>query len=95
VLSLGARRPFLVRPLGGRHAETEDDDLRGVLDMSPAGGDLLVMGGACQAGWLHAVPKTATPCRSRISAQWRWTSRRGRRDNNPSYYAPRYFNGPK
>jgi alkylated DNA repair dioxygenase AlkB len=95
VLTLGARRPFLVRPLGARHAETEDDDRRGVLDMSPAGGDLLVMGGACQAAWLHAVPKTATPCRSRISAQWRWTSRRGRRDNNPSYYAPRYFNGPK
>jgi alkylated DNA repair dioxygenase AlkB len=93
VLSMGARRPFLVRPLTGRRAETEDDDMRGVLDMSPASGDLLVMGGRCQAAWLHAVPKTSNPVRSRISAQWRWTSRRGTRDTNPSYYAPRYFNG--
>jgi alkylated DNA repair dioxygenase AlkB len=95
VLTMGSKRPFLVRPLTGRRAKADDDDLRGVLDMSPGSGDLLVMGGGCQTAWLHGVPKTATPCRSRISAQWRWTSRRGRRDNNPSYYAPRYFNGPK
>jgi alkylated DNA repair dioxygenase AlkB len=95
VLSTGAPRPFLVRPLTGRRAEADDDDLRGVLDMSPAGGDLLVMGGRCQAAWLHAVPKLRARSRSRISAQWRWTSRRGVKDNNPSYYAPRYFNGPR
>ena len=95
VLTLGARRPFLVRPLAGRRAAKEDDDLRGVLDLSPGSGDLLVMGGRCQAAWLHAVPKATGRCRSRISAQWRWTSRRGTRDTNPSYYAPRYFNGPK
>ena len=95
VLTMGARRPFLVRPLTGRRAEYDDDDMRGVLDLRPASGDLLVMGGRCQAAWLHAVPKVATRCRSRISAQWRWTSRRGPRDNNPGYYAPRYFNGPR
>lgn len=95
VLTMGARRPFLVRPLTGRRAATEDDDMRGVLDMSPGSGDLLVMGGRCQAAWLHAVPKVSGRCGSRISAQWRWTSRRGARDTNPSYYAPRYFNGPK
>jgi alkylated DNA repair dioxygenase AlkB len=95
VLTMGARRPFLVRPLTGRRAETDDDDLRGVLDMSPGSGDLLVMGGRCQSAWLHAVPKVSGRCRSRISAQWRWTSRRGAPDTNPSYYAPRYFNGPK
>lgn len=93
VLTMGARRPFLVGPLTGRRGEA--DDRRGVLDLSPASGDLLVMGGRCQAAWLHAVPKSPSRCRSRISAQWRWTSRRGRRDNNPSYYAPRYFNGPR
>jgi alkylated DNA repair dioxygenase AlkB len=93
VLTMGARRPFLLRPLIGRKAEHEDDDMRGVLDVRPASGDLLVMGGRCQAAWLHAVPKVDGRCRSRISAQWRWTSRRGARDNNPSYYAPRYFNG--
>jgi alkylated DNA repair dioxygenase AlkB len=92
VLTLGAQRPFLIRPLTGERLPASD--MTGVLDVRPAGGDLLVMGGRCQAGWLHAVPKVATRCRSRISAQWRWTSRRGARDNNPSYYAPRYFNGP-
>jgi alkylated DNA repair dioxygenase AlkB len=87
VLTLGARRPFLVRPLDGRR----DDDLRDAVDLCPASGDLLVMGGACQARWLHAVPKVRQRVRSRISAQWRWTSRRGRRDPNPPYSAPRHF----
>ena len=97
VLTMGARRSFLVRPLNGsgQRSEATDHDLRGAFDMSPGSGDLLVMGGGCQAAWLHAVPKATARCRSRISAQWRWTSRRGRRDTNPSYYAPRYFNGPK
>jgi alkylated DNA repair dioxygenase AlkB len=95
VLTMGARRPFLVRPLTGTRAAREDDAMRGVLDMSPGSGDLLVMGGRCQTAWLHAVPKVTGRCRSRISAQWRWTSRRGAPDTNPSYYAPRYFNGPR
>lgn len=89
VLSLGERRHFLVRPLTGRRIEA--DDMTGVLDFRPASGDLLVMGGRCQAAWLHAVPTGPEPRRSRISAQWRWTSRRGRRDPNPSYFAPRRF----
>ena len=55
VLSLGARRPFLLRPLTGRRMEA--DDPTGVIDLSPGSGDLLVMGGRCQAAWLHAVPK--------------------------------------
>jgi alkylated DNA repair dioxygenase AlkB len=89
VFSLGAQRQFLVKPLGsGRYA---DDDVSGALDFHPAGGDLLVMGGRCQADYLHAVPKTRGASRSRISAQWRYTSRRGRPDTNPSYYAPRHF----
>jgi alkylated DNA repair dioxygenase AlkB len=89
VLTMGARRPWLMRPLTGRRAEA--DDLTGVIDLTPSSGDLLVMGGRCQAAWLHAVPQTRTPSRSRVSAQWRWTSRRGRRDPNPSFYAPRHF----
>jgi alkylated DNA repair dioxygenase AlkB len=89
VLTLGARRPWLMRPLTGRRAD--DDDLRDAFDLSPASGDLLVMGGRCQAAWLHAVPKVPTRVRSRISVQWRWTSRRGRPDTSPSYYAPRHF----
>ncbi len=91
VLTLGARRPWLVRPLTGRRA-ADDTDLADALDLSPASGDLLVLGGATQDAWLHAVPKTRAS-RSRISAQWRWTSRRGRPDGNPSYYAPRHYTG--
>ena len=89
VLSLGAQRSFLLRPLTSRRAEA--DDMRGVLDVRPAGGDLLVMGGRCQAAWLHGVPQRPEPARSRISVQWRWTSRTGRRDPNPTYSAPRHF----
>jgi alkylated DNA repair dioxygenase AlkB len=90
VLSLGATRPWLVRPLTGQRA-ADDEDVTSVLDFRPAGGDLLVMGGRCQAAWLHAVPKVRTRTASRVSVQWRWTSRRGRKDTNPSYYAPRHF----
>jgi alkylated DNA repair dioxygenase AlkB len=90
VLTMGARRPFLVAPLTGRRPQTEEDrtDVR---DLRPGSGDLLVMGGRCQAAWLHAVPQVRTRSASRVSAQWRWTSRRGRRDPNPGFYAPRYF----
>jgi alkylated DNA repair dioxygenase AlkB len=91
VLTMGAQRSWLMRPLTGRRTEAEDDDGTGVIDLAPASGDLLVMGGRCQAAYLHAVPKLTTRVRSRISAQWRYTSRRGRRDPNPSYYAPRHF----
>jgi alkylated DNA repair dioxygenase AlkB len=89
VLTLGARRPFLMRPLTGRKAEA--DDMTGVIDLSPAAGDLLVMGGRCQAAWLHAVPQVRGRSAARVSAQWRWTSRRGRRDPHPGFYAPRHF----
>jgi alkylated DNA repair dioxygenase AlkB len=90
VLSMGAQRPWLMRPLTGRRSD-EDDDGADVIDLSPASGDLLVMGGRCQAAYLHSVPKLTGRVRSRISAQWRYTSRRGRRDPNPGYYAPRHF----
>jgi alkylated DNA repair dioxygenase AlkB len=89
VLTLGARRPWLMRPLTGHKADS--DDWTGVIDLQPAAGDLLVMGGRCQAAWLHAVPQVRGRCAGRVSAQWRWTSRRGRRDPNPGFYAPRYF----
>jgi alkylated DNA repair dioxygenase AlkB len=91
VLTLGARRPWLMRPITGRREAVEDDDLANAIDLRPASGDLLVMGGRCQADWLHAVPKVRGRVRSRVSAQWRWTSRRGQRDRNPSFYAPRHF----
>ena len=88
VLTFGARRPWRLRPLrGGR----PDDDLSDAVELRPAAGDLLVMGGRCQADWLHTVPRLPQRCEGRISAQWRWTSRRGRRDTQPGYFAPRQF----
>jgi alkylated DNA repair dioxygenase AlkB len=91
VLTLGAHRPWLVRPITGRRESFEDDDLSNVIDLSPRSGDLLVMGGRTQADWLHAVPKVRGRVTSRISAQWRWTSKRGTRDTMPGFYAPRNF----
>jgi alkylated DNA repair dioxygenase AlkB len=82
VLSLGAQRPWYLRPETGRQRFTDDDELRDVVDIAPAGGDLLVMGGACQRHWLHAVPPVATAVGGRVSAQWRWTSRRGEPDQS-------------
>lgn len=62
IVTMGATRPFLVRPKGGGRS----------MDLRPASGDLLVMGGACQAYFEHAVPKSASVSGARISASWRW-----------------------
>ncbi|MGE0879384.1 MAG: alpha-ketoglutarate-dependent dioxygenase AlkB [Acidimicrobiia bacterium] len=89
VLTFGATRPWLVKPItGGRRF---DDDLSGAIDVRPASGDLLVMGGRCQQDWVHAVPKAQTRVAERISAQWRWTSGRGARDTNPGFRSARRF----
>jgi alkylated DNA repair dioxygenase AlkB len=66
VLTSGARRPFLVRPKGGGRS----------VDLAPASGDLLVMGGACQARWEHGVPKVAQ-AGARVSVSWRWSAGSG------------------
>jgi alkylated DNA repair dioxygenase AlkB len=47
IVSLGARRPLLVRPRGGGPSRRFD----------LGRGDLFVMGGTCQACFEHAVPK--------------------------------------
>ena len=95
ILTLGARRPWLLQPRGGRDRFRDDSAARPI-DLSPAGGDLLVMGGRAQTNWLHAVPKvrTAQPL-GRISAQWRWTSKTGMPEQQPSYSAPRHFSQPR
>ena len=61
IVTLGARRPFLIRPKGGGRS----------IDIAPAAGDLLVMGGACQMRWEHSVPKKRSSG-PRISCSWRW-----------------------
>lgn len=50
ILSVGARRRFLLRPTGGRTSHT----------FHFGGGDLLVMGGTCQETFEHALPKMAS-----------------------------------
>jgi len=65
IVTLGTHRPFLVRPTGGGPS----------IDLAPASGDLLVMGGAAQRDWEHAVPKTSRTG-PRVSVSWRWTSGR-------------------
>src|SRR3954471_13601912 len=63
ILTLGAPRPFLLRPKGGGRS----------IDLSPGSGDLLVMGGACQMQWEHSVPKKRSSG-PRISLSWRWSA---------------------
>jgi len=60
LVSLGAPRPFKLRPKGGGAS----------LTYLPGPGDLLVMGGSCQRTWDHAVPKVAA-AGPRISIQFR------------------------
>jgi alkylated DNA repair dioxygenase AlkB len=57
-VSLGARRRFLLRRRGTAAAAQV---------LEPGCGDLVVMGGACQAEWEHMVPKTAKPVGARMS----------------------------
>jgi alkylated DNA repair dioxygenase AlkB len=95
ILTLGAQRPWLLQPRGGKDRFDEGTPA-GTIDLSPAGGDLLVMGGSAQTNWLHAVPKvhTVKPL-GRISAQWRWTSKTGMPEQQPGYSAPRHFSRPR
>ena len=60
ILSLGARRRFLLRPAAGGPSRRFD----------LGGGDLLVMGGVCQRTWRHGIPKVRA-AGPRISIQFR------------------------
>lgn len=91
ILSLGAQRPWHLRPRAGRYDDLDDPDRGATHDLDPASGDLVVLGGRCQADWLHAVPKVHRPIGPRISVQWRWTSRRGRPEEGPNFGDPRFF----
>ena len=67
LVSLGAARPFLLRPLGGGKSR------KFVL----GSGDLLVMGGNCQHRFEHAVPKLTRPTAPRLSITFRHESPEG------------------
>lgn len=60
LVSLGAARPFRLRPKGGGRS----------IGLLPGPGDLLVMGGSCQRTWQHSVPKVRG-VGPRISVQFR------------------------
>ena len=90
ILTLGARRPWLLRPWAAKFDGRDQREGRGAThDLQPGGGDLIVMGGRCQADWQHSVPylqgRAVAP---RISLQWRWTSRTGRPFRGAAYGAP-------
>jgi alkylated DNA repair dioxygenase AlkB len=63
VLSLGGPRRFLLRPRRGGPS----------IAFQPAGGDLIVMGGACQRDWHHSVPKMAL-AQPRMSITFRYAT---------------------
>jgi len=67
ILSVGAARPLLLRPVPGSPAGNGAGTLRYHLGH----GDLVVMGGSCQRTWEHAVPKTGRTVGPRISIQFR------------------------
>ncbi len=90
ILTLGGPRPFLLRPRLRRDKWIAPNG-GATHDIAPGSGDLLVMGGRCQADWEHSVPKVNGAVPGRISAQWRFTSRRGRPEIGGSYRAPRHF----
>ena len=91
ILTLGATRPWLLRPRRNRHNHDEAMFKGATHDLQPASGDLLVMGGRCQADWEHSVPPIRTHVGPRVSIQWRWTSKRGRPELGASYRAPQRF----
>jgi alkylated DNA repair dioxygenase AlkB len=63
IVTLGAARPFRLRPRDGGAS----------FDVHPGSGDLLVMGGRTQADWEHAVPKVRT-AGPRVSISLRWAA---------------------
>jgi len=93
VLSLGARRPWQLRPRANRYSH--DPGHGATFDVQPGSGDLLVMGGRCQADWEHSVPYLRTPVGVRISLQWRFARRTGKPFQGASYGAPLYYSSGK
>ena len=60
VLSLGATRRFLIKPRAGGRS----------IVLTPASGDLIVMGGRCQKDWRHCVPKQTVAAGARVSVNF-------------------------
>ena len=90
ILTLGARRPWLLRPRANRHST--EPGKGATHDLAPAAGDLIVMGGRCQAEWEHSVPYLpGRDVGTRISLQWRHATRTGRPFVGAGYRAPVHY----
>jgi alkylated DNA repair dioxygenase AlkB len=61
IVSLGSARHLSLRPRDGGRSQR----------VALGHGDLVVMGGACQRTWDHAVPKTSAAVGPRVSIQFR------------------------
>jgi len=88
ILTLGTTRPWYLRP---HTAKFDQSPGRGAThDLAPGSGDLIVMGGRCQADWQHSVPYLLRQegVGIRISLQWRYARRTGRPYMGASYGAP-------
>lgn len=87
ILTFGAQRPWLLRPLSARHADAPGKGA--THDLSPASGDIMVMGGRCQRDWEHSVPYlTGRPLEPRVSLQWRFARKTGEPFKGAGYRAP-------
>ncbi len=99
VLTLGAQRPWLVRPRTNRFVDAELSAAApqaATHDLSPGSGDLLVMGGRCQADWEHSVPylRSGPEVGIRISLQWGFARKTGEPFMGPSFRSDvRYGHG--
>ena len=60
-LTLGATRKFLLRARQGSHR----------VEYALGDGSLLIMGGRCQAEYVHGIPKTQRPVGARLSVTFR------------------------
>lgn len=91
ILTLGAQRPWLLRPRSARHTDVPGKGA--THDLAPGPGDLHVMGGRTQADWEHSVPYLgpASTVGPRISIQWRFARRTGRPFQGASYRAPLHY----
>ena len=90
IVTLGTQRPWLLRPRTARHQLSSVDGNKGAThDLSPGNGDLIVMGGACQANWEHSVPYlNRLGVGVRISLQWRYARKVGQPFMGPGWNAP-------
>lgn len=89
ILTLGARRPWLLRPRISRNDHAQWETKGAAHDLAPGAGDLVVMGGRTQAEWEHSVPPLGhRPMAPRISVQWRHARRVGRPFMGARYDAP-------